>query len=315
MVLSLSAGEGPMNILAIDGGASSTKWHLAASDGRQIASDTAGPLHGHLFDEASRAAGSDTLRGVCSAAGECGQVDVAVAGITGLARCSEVASWLGRTMANALALPMGRVLVADDLRLTYLGLVEPGSKLLLYAGTGAIGYHIDGEHNAVRVGGHGYLIDDAGGGFYVGRQALRHWLRALDAGAEPVGSLAGELAARLGSKEWEVIRQKVYSGGRGFVAGLTPAVLAAAESGDPTAIGILESAGSELGRMANRLLQATGRTSTESVLIGGMVNCAAFLIPSLNNELDGGSTCEPMMIDTARVMCDAVRKYGIDSLQ
>ena len=74
----------------------------------------------------------------------------------------------------------------------------------------------------VRAGGHGFLIDDAGGAFWQGREGLSAVLRQADE-RQPETPLAAALYAAIGSRAWPDIRAHVYAGGRAAVARLAPA--------------------------------------------------------------------------------------------
>ena len=99
----------------------------------------------------------------------------------------------------------------------------PGEGVLIYAGTGSVAYHETVTGETVRAGGYGYLIDDAGAGYWIGHEALRALFRQVDATGHPADApLAGALYERLGSRVWAEIMPVVYGGGRSFVASLSP---------------------------------------------------------------------------------------------
>lgn len=71
------------------------------------------------------------------------------------------------------------------------GTPEPDGTVLI-AGTGS-NCGLVRDHQLVRTaGGHGWLLGDDGSGFWLGREAMRSLLRALDLG-EPIGILGEEL--------------------------------------------------------------------------------------------------------------------------
>ncbi|MGW7307614.1 BadF/BadG/BcrA/BcrD ATPase family protein, partial [Streptomyces sp. NPDC054835] len=102
------------------------------------------------------------------------------------------------------------------------------------------------DRRAVRAAdGDGWLLGDAGSGFWLGREALRAVLRALDgrgastALTERVGALCGGL-----SKE-HVVRY-AYGAAPVRLASLSPLVVEAAGLGDGVARGLLDRAVGEL---------------------------------------------------------------------
>ena len=125
-----------------------------------------------------------------------------------------------------------------------------GEGVLVYAGTGSVAYHETPAGEVVRAGGYGYLVDDAGAGFWIGQQALRALFQQVDVLGKPSETpLARALYTRLGSRDWPKIMPVVYGGGREFVASLAPAVGEAERAGDEVARAILEGAGAELARL------------------------------------------------------------------
>ncbi len=212
-----------------------------------------------------------------------------VAGVTGLDSTSPEARTLEAFLAERLGVEPGAVAVLGDVVTAYLSAFEPGEGVLVYAGTGSVAVHVARDSTVVRAGGHGYLIDDAGGGYWVGREALKRLLRAADAsGAPPAGRLAAAVFGALGGSDWPTIRSAVYGGGRARVAALTPAVSLAAARGDPVALEVLADAGRELARLATTLFGRLGQVLPVA-LAGGVAGAGAPLVEPLRAALPAGS--------------------------
>ncbi|WP_307813300.1 BadF/BadG/BcrA/BcrD ATPase family protein [Streptomyces sp. N35] len=146
----------------------------------------------------------------------------------------------------------------------------PADGLVLIAGTGATAARIGGRRSVRVVDGHGWLLGDEGSGFWLGREAVRAALWALD-GRGPRGLLvervleravpAGERAGRLR----DAIADWAYSRPPAALAALSPLVVEAEADGDPAAGALLDRAADELvdklgalGAQAGELLVATG---------------------------------------------------------
>jgi N-acetylglucosamine kinase-like BadF-type ATPase len=134
--------------------------------------------------------------------------------------------------------------------------------------------------------GHGWLLGDDGSGFWLGREAVRAALRALDAG-EPPGRLVGAVLRELGATgtadqvppararratEWRRHRviEAVHSRPGVQLSALAPLVSAAYRDGDPEARSIVE-------RAAAALLTTLGRIrdpgeTTPIVLAGSLTS-------------------------------------------
>jgi N-acetylglucosamine kinase-like BadF-type ATPase len=303
-----------MSLLAIDGGASATKWRLQDRTGAELSNGHAPPLHGHLFDEAVRATSRQVLRQLANSVRSKGDVKHLVAGITGLGAGSDVAKWYMKVLAEQFDIDEAHVLVADDLSLVCLGTLRPGRGILIYAGTGSVGYYLSADFRPLRAGGYGYLIDDAGGGYWIGSRALSWLLREQDVGRKPNTPLATALVARFGSDDWNIIRDAVYAGGRTLVASCSRQVLEAAEADDSEAINILREAGQELGDLANRLFEASGTMASEVCLIGGVSACGEMVASAMRARLVPELALIPATAEGAEAICRAVEIHGLEGL-
>lgn len=115
--------------------------------------------------------------------------------------------------------------------------------IALIAGTGASAFCVHaGEIR--QVDGWGYLIDDAGGGFWIGSAVLRAAFRARD-GRGPHTVLEEWAEKKLETPLSKAIPQ-IYAGGKRYVASFAPLVFEAAGQGDAVAVGIVQTAADEL---------------------------------------------------------------------
>ena len=261
--------------LGLDGGGTGSRWRLTDGHGEILGEGTAGPLTGHVFDDVAKASTQAALAELAETIIAVGKPDRIVAGVTGLSTGSEIALLLALWLAREFGLAVEAVQVVDDMRIAYRSAFRPGEGILVYAGTGSVAFHLAEDGTASRAGGHGYLIDDAGGGYWIGRQALRSVLRAHDEGRD-TGALGHEVAAVTGGLDWELVRRHVYGGGRAAVAALVPAVARAAARDDDVASTILSSAGEELARLARVMLTRLG--SAQPVALAGGVSRASPMV-------------------------------------
>ena len=238
---------GPLG-LGIDAGGSSTRWLLRSSSGAVLRQGRTGPLTGHIFNENDPQLAQ--FVGILEAAKVARTPDALVAGITGLHPGTVAVNLLTRAVKDVLGLTPERMMLSNDMHVAFRSTFGPGEGVLVYAGTGSVAYHETATGEVVRAGGYGYLVDDAGAGFWLGQQGLKALFRQVDAAGKPSKTpLAERLYARLGSRNWSQIMPVVYGGGREFVASLAPAVAEAERAGDETARAILEQAGAELARL------------------------------------------------------------------
>jgi glucosamine kinase len=263
-------------VLAVDGGATSTRALLGTVEGRLLGFGTAGAT-----GEMKSAGGRRRLHDALAAA-----VDRALTQAA-LERPAVASCWLGltgvfdaddeQTAAASIRehLACDSVGVSDDLEVALAGAAATGPGVIVYAGTGSGAYGIDGAGGRARVGGGGYLVGDHGGAFWIGRSALQATLRAAD-GRGPRTSLAerllvaaeaerlGEMLARLYALDFADVRSRV--------AALAPSVAAAAAAGDGVALTILDQAGRHLAELADAALRRLpGLGRPQPVFVAGGV--------------------------------------------
>ncbi|MBX3144465.1 MAG: hypothetical protein KF813_11950 [Trueperaceae bacterium] len=276
--------------LGIDAGSSSARWQMLGENGQGIGSGRVGPVSAiDLLRESEAGATTANLRELLSQASAAGRPTRVVAGVTGLGDSAEDVLAMRTTLASGLGIDVAAVTVLPDVYIAYLSAFEPGGGVLVYAGTGSIALHLTSRGEALRAGGHGYLLDDAGGAYWIGREALKLVLRRSDeAGAKVNGRLASALYASLGGDTWPHIRHAVYQGGRSKVATLARAVSLAANRGDPDAQAVLAAAGRELARLANVLVGRLGQVLPVA-FAGGVTSAGAHLTDALAAGLSHGT--------------------------
>jgi len=243
--------------LGIDAGGTQTRWALIDTGGQLVASGEVAGVSALQIDSADGRAqlqasfdalARQVLRHGCPA-----QV---YAGLTGFAGDRET---LRRLIAGPLCLSARAVTLSTDIEIAYLDIFRPGEGYVVYAGTGSIGAYIDAQGRLHRAGGYGVMLDDAGGGFWIAREALRHIWRNEDEtpGAWQSSPMARRIFDLIGGADWSHSRAFVYGRERGEIGKLALAVAATADR-DWAARGILASAGRELARLALVLIRRFG---------------------------------------------------------
>ncbi|SDK29478.1 N-acetylglucosamine kinase [Streptomyces indicus] len=270
-------------LIGIDAGGTRTRAHCADAEGRLIGTGDSGPgnalgvqpdeLVRHL-SEAIAAALPEQSRGrtVAVAAGFAGG---------GFGRGREnAASCLARALDH-LHLSAQAVELYGDAEIAFAsGPGAPADGLVLIAGTGATAGRISGRREVRLVDGHGWLLGDEGSGFWLGRQALKAALRAVD-GRGPRGPLVervleavtpGRGRSAEQSPELPPLRDAIadwaYSRHPTALAALCPLVVEAAAEGDPPALALLDRAADEL---ADKLAALGAREGELLVATGGLI--------------------------------------------
>ncbi|MET9435313.1 BadF/BadG/BcrA/BcrD ATPase family protein [Streptomyces sp. NPDC006551] len=153
----------------------------------------------------------------------------------------------------------------------------PADGLVLIAGTGAVAARVERRRAARAVDGDGWLLGDAGSGFWLGREALRAVLRSLD-GRGPATVLAGPVGERCGGLRREDIVRYAYAGHPVRLAALSPLVVDAERAGDAVARRLLDRAADELAATVRALAPRPGEPL---VTTGALIGPAGPLLPRL----------------------------------
>ena len=166
-------------------------------------------------------------------------------------------------------------IVGDQVTALAGALGQPVGTVLI-AGTGSICYARTADGREARSGGWGSLMDDEGGGFALGRDALAAVVRAEDGRIAPTVLHDAVFEALQVGTVRELIG-KIYAPGFGKreVAALAPLVGAAAEQGDAAALQIVEKAGRELALLVRPVAEKLGLQSARIAFAGSVLQKCA----------------------------------------
>lgn len=298
--------------LGIDAGGSSTRW-LLLNDKQEIAKGQLESITGHIYTPEDRQRNFSRLKNLLIDVLLHAKPDAVVGGLTGLYPNTKATKEFNLFAAQFLKLDVSKVNLTNDMHTAYACAFEPGQGVIIYAGTGSVGYFEDDQGQIVSSGGYGYLLDDFGAAFWIGQQGIQQVMRWLDETGKPSESmLAKEIYAVIGSNVWDDIMKFIYSGDpRGILAKLAPAVTRAATQHDPAAITILENAGKELARLANVILKRLGKPLPVAFM-GGMSQASPILDKALQEALPTGSvftkvTTEPVVAAARLALKNALK--------
>jgi N-acetylglucosamine kinase-like BadF-type ATPase len=178
--------------------------------------------------------------------------------------------------ADSLAFRVSRatgaveVWVCDDAVTNHAGALSCGWGVSLTAGTGVACLVVPERGDPRIIGGHGYLLGDEGGGFWIGREGLRAALRAAEARASP--TILRDLAAeRFGELDRVPVRLHDEARSVDVIARFASDVLAAAGD-DAVAASIVDAAAEELSslvRAAVDVAEPAAGNGTVPVALGG----------------------------------------------
>lgn len=240
-------------VLGIDGGGTKTRAAAIQSRGEfgAAAAGVAGPSNIAAVgaDAAARAVEDAIARALDQLAASAGAVAAICAAVAGYSHVEARAQFAARLRER---FPDALLEVAPDYAAAFTGALAGGCGVVVIAGTGQISYGENESGHSARCGGYGYLIDDAGSGYGVGREALAAVLRAGD-GSGPATALSDVVYRRLAVDGPEQIIAGVYGGAidRLAIASLAAGIMAAAEEGDEVASAIAHRSARSLAQLAS----------------------------------------------------------------
>ncbi|MFE3455271.1 N-acetylglucosamine kinase [Nonomuraea sp. NPDC059194] len=242
-------------VVGVDAGATSSRVAVHALDGTRLGYGKAG-------------GGNPSSHGVEAAA-------AAIGAALGQALDGVDPSWVTRSVAGVAGTTVGFDLVLakvwadhgiaagprlmNDVPIAYAAGSAAPSGTLLLSGTGAVAARVTDRELGLLSDGLGWLLGDAGSGFWIGRQAAKAVVHALGRG-EPagplselvVGSFLGDERGPTPRREAERI-VRLAQADRTVLGPLSALVSQAATAGDPMAVDIAERAAAHLAETVARV--------------------------------------------------------------
>ncbi|MBB5080553.1 N-acetylglucosamine kinase [Nonomuraea endophytica] len=242
-------------VVGVDAGATSTRVAVHTLDGERVGYARAGAgnptAHGAEKAVANIAA---ALREALASA-DASAVAGSLAGIAGKQDIMDVE--LARLWAEH-GIPKAPEMFGD-VAIAYVAGSPAADGSLLLSGTGAIAARISGYRQAVIADGLGWLLGDAGSGFWIGRAAAKAVVQGLDRG-EPAGELSELVLTHfLGAERGATPRAtadrivRLAQADHMCLAALAALVSQAASAGDPMAVKIAREAAGQLVATVRRL--------------------------------------------------------------
>ncbi len=156
-----------------------------------------------------------------------------------------------------------------DQEAALFGAVE-GVGVVLVAGTGSICYGRNEAGETARCGGYGYLVDDEGSGYAIGRDILTAVIRSFDGRNAPT-ALSALVYADEKWRDIPTIMHTLYTSetDKSRVAALAPLLKQAGE--DPAALAIAHKAATELTGLCATVVRTLGMPQAQVALSGSIL--------------------------------------------
>ena len=256
--------------LGVDGGQTSTVALIADETGRVLGRGKGGPCN-HVGPAEGRArffsALGDSLTEACAQAGVTREDVGFASACLGFSGGPQDKDAYVRELIRS-----DRYRVTHDAEIALEGATGGLPGIIVIAGTGSMGYGKNGEGEASRGGGWGYVFGDEGGAFYLARQVLRAAL-ALEEGWGQPTKLYDMLLEAAEAESADQILRRFYAGmQRSVIAAYASLLDEAVREDDDVARVILIEAGGELAKYArhvHRSLFPSGE-SVEVAFVGGV---------------------------------------------
>lgn len=291
-------------MIGIDGGGTKTEFILFSADGKIISRMVLGGTNPNVYGVESAffvlKKGIDSfiisenryIDGIYGGIAGCGSGDNA-ARLTGM---------LEKTYPNTY------ITITSDIENVVGSVSNVSDCIAVICGTGNIVY---AKKNNVyhRFGGWGYLLDEAGSGYTIGRDALCAVLAERDGIGEKT-ILAEIIERKLGAKLWEKINV-IYSKGSEYIASFSEDVFEAYNKKDKAAEKILDKNFSKIAYLINCAYQKHNGCDTV-ILSGGITKnkeiMKAFLEDKIDSEIKMIFPDMPQIYGACRNCCNSFSK-------
>lgn len=253
-------------VLAIDAGQTGIKTRLSGADAAQEMLFPGIRTHAPLLPQLAQVARAVIERTQAP-------VIAVTAGVSGLTSAEADAGALRALLAGTA---VARTMLTHDSTTAFLGALGDARGAVVAAGTGVVTLAV-GASRMARVDGWGYLIGDAGSGYWIGREALDAVMRDYD-GRGPATGLRAEAEKRWLDLSEAYIHLQSDDDRVAVIASLAEAVAGLAESGDAVAQDITRRAAAELAHSVITALHRVDRTPDDTLLVctlGGVFHSGA----------------------------------------
>ena len=283
--------------LAIDGGQTGIRLRLT----EEAAGEAGGPARSRVLAELDEpgvltdrsVVDQVAERVVAFAASAAVHIDEVAVGLSGLTPAGAKPDDLLR---HTRAVGVDRVALAHDSVTGYLAANGTEAGVVLAIGTGSVTLAASDTRTA-KVDGWGYLLGDAGSGFWLGRAGLDAVMRAYD-GRGPATALSTPAVDVFGPEDEMYMRLQGDTRRVSLVASFARTVVEAAAAGDAVALAITQGAAEELAVSGTSALSRTGwmpGSPARASWVGSLLTHSAVLRAHVDEYLaarTGGLTLE-----------------------
>lgn len=264
-------------LIAIDGGGTKTDFLLFTEEGEVIDRIILGGSNPNAHGmENTKSVLSEGIDRLCRSGYEIIGIFAGISGASAGNNRSELQEFLKRRY------PYVKSCVEGDIHNVIFSVNGADERCIAaICGTGSVVYGYDGRE-LVRYGGWGYLFDNAGSGFDIGRDAIRHALMAEE-GECPETNLSRAVMEKVGGRIFDSIGE-IYAKGKDHIASFAPLVIDLAAKGDADALEIVKRTTDRLASLINRASESQ-RFGSLAVIAGGLTSRRDVIEPLLRSAI------------------------------
>lgn len=262
--------------LGIDGGGTKTLFLLEDEQGETVAQVTLGPSNPNdIGPDACTALLESGIGAVCH-----GIDKREISMFAGIAGCMSNPGLFQKFFARY---EFGRSAHGSDLENARELALHGQDGVAVILGTGSIAY---AQKSGVckRIGGWGYLLDRAGSGYDLGRDALHAALCAIDGTGEE--TVLRPLLENHLKKPLPDAIPEIYAGGKRLIASCAPLLFKACDLGDGAALRILDQNAARIAQLLRTGQAYVGSGDAPLVLLGGLCARKDLIEPLVRRHLD-----------------------------
>lgn len=271
-------------VIGMDGGGTKTKICVMDLQGREVDVLFGGGMNinglGREGVLRNMAAMFDDLK---SRSGDWGQLRSLCIGAAGVSNPDLRAALLDSIKTAGIEI---EPIIFGDQHAALYGAHCQGKGIILIAGTGSVCYGMDGMGGEARTGGWGYLIDDEGSGYALGRDVLAAIAQAED-GRIPPTCMREPVFAQLGIDNINDMIKFIYADttGKKEIAALAIHIMKGLEAGEAVAYASIEKAAEKLTEMVVPVVRKLKMEEGELAFCGSVITKNDVVIEKLKNRL------------------------------
>ncbi len=257
-------------VAGMDGGSTKTSIVIADEQGNVVYAFASGAINDNGQDSSIIRRSFEEMFGtidrVCGGLGNCVRVCIGTAGISNpevVPRLTELVRGCGFE---------GALFIVGDQEIALRGAHDGRSGIILIAGTGSICYGRGDDGSSHRAGGCGYLLDDEGSGYSIGRELLTAVAKAND-GRLPPTVLTSLVYERLQADSVGQLIAFAHdkSTNKGDIAALAPLLSDACDVGDAAALAIARKSADSLFELVVPVAEKLGMQRGNLALAGSVL--------------------------------------------